>query len=74
MQITYTKGDTIIREKATEALIHACRPDGTMTLSDAIAAVMKVEAVTRGSATVEIDTRTGMTRTKESENDEHKNL
>ena len=69
MELTYTKGDTIIREKAQEALIHAARPDGTLTLSEAVAAIMKVPAQVKGSQTVTFDPRTGTSRTVEHRGD-----
>lgn len=69
MELTYTKGDTIIREKAQEALIHAARPDGTLSLSEAVAAIMKVPAQVKGSQAVSFDPRTGTSRIVEYRDD-----
>lgn len=69
MELKYTKGDTIVREKAQEALIHAARPDGTLTLSEAVAAIMQVPAVVKGAQTVTLDLRTGTSRTTENNNE-----
>lgn len=71
MELKYTKGDTIVREKAQEALIHAARPDGTLTLSEAVAAIMQVPAVTKGAQTVTLDLRTGGSRITENGNEEN---
>ena len=71
MELKYTKGDTIVREKAQEALIHAARPDGTLTLSEAVAAIMQVPAVVKGAQTVTLDLRTGGSRTTENRNEEN---
>lgn len=69
MELKYTKGDTIVREKAQEALIHAAHPDGTLTLSEAVAAIMQVPAVVKGAQTVTLDLRTGTSRTTENNNE-----
>lgn len=71
MELKYTKGDTIVREKAQEALIHAARPDGTLILSEAVAAIMQVPAVVKGTQTVTLDLRTGGSRTTENGNEEN---
>lgn len=71
MELKYTKGDTIVREKAQEALIHAARPDGTLTLSEAVAAIMQVSAVVKGTQTVTLDLRTGGSRISENRDEEN---
>lgn len=70
MTITYTKGDTVNREEVIEQLIHATHPDGNLTLSEAVAAVRKVNAVTKGDRTVTLDLRTGSARTTEEKTEE----